>query len=121
MALNQVGSRGKYKYTMDDGTVIKLRLDATYGDLTPCGLSPVATADNAGNKPSNFKPRVVFWIPNADIAAADGQVARSRESLRRELVCAADSPAFTSKDQFSISIDGIAGQTTGRRGEQISF
>ena len=121
MSLNRVGRRAKYKYTMDDGTVIKLRLDATYGDLAACGLSPVTTADNAGNKPSNFKPRVVFWIPNDDVPNGEGEAATPRSNLRREFVCAADSTAFTSKDQVSITVDGIAGQTTGRRGEQISF
>lgn len=111
MPANIVGKRGKYKYTMDDGTIIKLRLDATLGDLAATGLSAVTTADDAGNKPTNFKPRVVHWQHVQD----DGTV------LRKQLVCSTDAPAFISRDNFDITIDGIAGQTTGRRGEQISF
>lgn len=111
MAANEIGPRGKYKYIMDDGTVIKLRLDSTLGDIASCGLTPITTADNAGNKPTNFKPRVVFWTHTK----ADGS------KMSKQLVCASDSAAFKSKDNFSITIDGLAGQTTGRRGEQISF
>lgn len=111
MAGNLIGERAKYKYTMDDGTVIKLRLDKTLGDLAACGLSAVTTADNAGNKPTNFKPRVVYW----QHVQADGTI------NRKQLVCSAASDAFNSVDNFNITIDGLAGQTTGRRGEQISF
>lgn len=111
MPANIVGKRGKYKYTMDDGTIIKLRLDATLGDLAETGLEAVTTADNAGNKPTNFKPRVVFW----QHVQADGTV------IRKELVCSTTAAAFVSKDNFNITIDGIDGQTTGRRGEAISF
>lgn len=111
MPANLVGARKKYKYTMDDGTIIKLRLDETLGDLASCGLTALATGDNAGNKPVNFKPRVVFW----QYVAADGKISR------KELVCAPTAPAFVSVDNFTLTIDGLQGQTTGRRGEQISF
>lgn len=111
MAANIVGPRAKYKYTMDDGTIIKLRLDKDLGDLAACGLSPVVTGDNASNKPTNFKPRVVHW----QVILPDGKISR------KQLVCSSTSDAYTSVDPFNISIDGIAGQTTGRRGEQISF
>lgn len=118
MPVNIIGPKKKYKYTMDDGTVIKLRLDQTYGDLAACGLTAVTTADNAINKPSNFKPRVVYWQAN-NVPAADNEPAIS--NVRRMLVCASDSPAYTSVDNFSITIDGVVGQTTGRKGEAISF
>lgn len=120
MALNQIGPKKKYKYIMDDGTVIKLRLDATYGDLAATGLSALTTADNAVNKPSNFTPRVVFWQsnPTQDDGAGGTQ---ENPVVRRSFVCAADSPAYTSVDQFSITVDGIEGQTTGRKGETVSF
>lgn len=111
MPANLVGARKKYKYTMDDGTVIKLRLDQTLGDLAACGLANLTTGDNAGNKPLSFKPRVVFW----QYVGADGKISR------KELVCAQTSPAFISVDNYTLTIDGLEGQTTGRRGEQISF
>lgn len=118
MPVNIIGPKKKYKYTMDDGTVIKLRLDQTYGDLASCGLTAVATTDNAINKPSNFKPRVVYWQSEA-IPAADNEPAVA--SVRRMLVCSSDSAAYKSVDNFPIVIDGVSGQTTGRRGEAISF
>lgn len=118
MPVNIVGPKKKYKYVMDDGTVIKLRLDQTYGDLAACGLTPVATTDNAINKPTNFKPRVVYW-KSEPIPAADNEPAVA--SVTRTLVCSATSDAYKSVDNYTIEIDGISGQTTGRRGEQLSF
>lgn len=106
----RLGERDKFTYTMDDGTAIKLVLDQTLGSLTECGLSATTTADAAINKPLKFKPRVVFWQ-----AIVDGK------PVRKELVCSATSTAYTSKTEVNITIDGLVGQTTGRRGETLSF
>jgi hypothetical protein len=120
MAINTIGPKKKYKYTMDDGSVIKLRLDATYGDLTEAGLDELTTADDAGNKPLSFKPRVVFW--QSDAEQDDGSGGTTTETVRRrQIVCASDSTLYTSVDQVNLVIDGVSGFTTGRRGEQISF
>lgn len=120
MAINTIGPKKKYKYTMDDGTVIKLRLDATYGDLAEAGLDELTTADNAGNKPLNFTPRVVYW--QSDAEQDDGSGGTTTAAVRRrQIVCASDSTLYTSVDQQNLTIDGVSGFTTGRKGEQISF
>lgn len=107
----RLGKKDKYTYTMDDGTVIKLKLDKTLGDIAGNGLSPTTTADNAINKPLNFKPRGVHW----QFVNTDGSLSR------KFIVCAVDSTLYTSPIEQNVTIDGDAGQTTGRRGEQISF
>lgn len=107
----RLGKRDKYTYTMDDGTVIKLVLDKTLGDISNNGLSPTTTADNAMNKPLKFKPRGVHW----QFINTDGSLAR------KFIVCSADSELYTSTTELNLTIDGDAGQTTGRRGEQLSF
>lgn len=120
MAINTIGPKKKYKYIMDDGTVIKLRLDATYGDLAEAGLDELTTADNATNKPLNFTPRIVFWQSDADQVDGEGGTV-AQAVRRRQIVCAADSTLFTSVDQQNLTIDGVSGYTTGRKGEQITF
>jgi valyl-tRNA synthetase len=107
----RLGVKKKYKYTMDDGTSIRLRLDSTLGDLAGTGLSAVTTADDVQNKPTNFKPRVAY----VQFIDTDGRISR------KELVCNSDGALYKSNVEQNISIDGASFQTTGRRGEQYSF
>jgi hypothetical protein len=120
MAINTIGPKKKYKYTTDAGVVIKLRLDATYGDLPEAGLEELTTADEAQFKPDYFSPRVVFW--QSDAEQDDGQGGTTTAAVRRrQIVCAADSTLYTSVDQQNLTIDGVSGYTTGRKGETQSF
>ena len=106
-----LGPKKKYKYDMDDGTSIRLKLDATLGDLPGTGLSEVTLTDDVQNKPTGFKPRVVFvqWID------ADSNI------RRKEIVCNAAGTLYASNVEQNVTIDGEAFQTTGRRGETYSF
>lgn len=99
-----------YKYTKDDGTDIILCLDETVASATGNGMVKQTTASDLGGAPLRFEPRVVFWQ-----AVVDGK------KRRKEVVCQADSALFKKKGSSTLTIDGVAGVTTGRRGEQQSF
>jgi hypothetical protein len=107
----ELGVRDKYTYTMDDGEKVRLVLDKTLGDAPGNGLSTSTTADGAGNKPLNFKPRIVF----VQRTTASGR------TIRKQIVCNADASLFTAKTVTNVTIGGDEYQTTGRRGETLSF
>jgi len=107
----ELGVREKFTYVMDDGTVIKLVLDATLGSVAGNGLTPTVIEDGAINKPLNFTPRVVFCQ----------RFGASGRPIRKEIVCNADSTLYTSKIESNVTIDGDSYVTTGRRGEKLSF
>ena len=107
----RLGAKKKYKYTMDDGTDIRLSLDATLGDLAGTGLAELTTADIVGNKPTNFTPRGVY----AQAIDANGNLARKR------IVCQASGTLYASSTEQNVTIDGESFQTTGRAGEKYSF
>lgn len=106
MAFNTLGPRGRYVYTTDTGVDYTIETDVDLA--TAAGLTAVGTTEPP-LKPSNIKPRVVFV-----------QATLSGAIRRKELIVNADSPLFTDSRQ-AVTIDGTAGQTTGRRGERVSF
>lgn len=105
-----LGDKQKYKYTMDDGTAIKLKMDETLGGLAGTGLAVVTTADDVQNKPTNFKPRVVHVQ-----ALIDGKL------RRKKIICEATGTLYASNVEQNVTIDGVEFQTTGRSGESYSF
>lgn len=107
----ELGVRDKYTYTMDDETKIKLVLDKTLGDTPGNGLTTTTTADGAINKPLKFKPRVVFLQ----------RITTTGKIIRKQVVCNADSTLYKSKIETNVSLAGDSYQTTGRRGEQLTF
>lgn len=104
------GSRAKYEYLSDSGTVFKLTLDQTLGDIEAAGLTPATATSTAVNKPVGFKPRVVFWQGelNGDIK-------------RKEIVCDRTSTLYATDVSQSLTVDSVAGVITGRRGEKLTF
>jgi len=114
MGLGQfTGPRSKYVYTNDFGVDIVLRLDetnviATSGLLT---YDPETDVDVIP-KPLGFKPRGVYWQ-----ATATGF-----EGKRKFLIAGLGTAGIYASDTPQIfSIDGVAGVTTGRRGEVQSY
>lgn len=104
------GDRATYNYTMDNGTEIQLVLDSTLASVTNTGLTLASSGDGSISKPTRFEPRGVFWQ-----GELGGKV------KRKFIVCDNDSTLFASNTAQEITIDGVAGQTTGRKGEKISF
>lgn len=103
------GQRAAYEYVADDGTTYLLTLDETLGGIGATGLTAASSGSTAATKPDRFTPRVVFW-----------QGTLSGRTVRKELVCNADGSIYTNNSQ-SLTIDGVAGSTTGRRGEKLTF
>lgn len=103
------GARGKYAYESDGGETYNLTLDTSLV-VAATGLA-AAVAGTGTGKPLNFKPRGVYW--QATGAGFEGK--------RKFLVCAADAAAYVANTRTAITIDGVAGVTTGRRGEQFSY
>jgi hypothetical protein len=107
----ELGVRDKYTYTMDDGSRVRLVLDKTLGDVEENGLVTSTTTDGAGNKPLNFKPRVVFVQ----------RTTPGGRTIRKQIVCNADSPLYTAETVSNVDVGVEEYQTTGRRGETLSF
>lgn len=107
------GTRSTYLYENDAGTQYVLTLDDTLATLANTGLVAATTA-NAGTAtpaPKRFKPRVVFW-----------QGTLNGNLVRKSLVCGdVTASLYATATSTSVTIDGIAGQTTGRRGEKLSY
>lgn len=107
------GQRKSYVYESDAGKKYILLLDSTLAELAGTDLV-AATADNAATAspvPKKFKPRVVFW-----------QGTLNNRTVRKALICGTVTSTLYAKDTSAdLTIDGVAGSTTGRRGEKLSF
>lgn len=114
MGLGQfTGPRLKYAYENDLGATIVLRLDATnvIADSAMPVYDPAVNTEAIG-KPLGFKPRGVYW--QATAAGFEGK--------RKFLICGDPLAVLYSSDvSRAVTIDGVAGITTGRRGEVQSF
>lgn len=115
MALGQfLGAKTKVVYTTDAGKSIVLNLD---DDLVTAnsGLdvyNPSSPPTNVVGKFPRFKPRGVYWQATA----------ANFEGARKFLIAGTnDAPLYTADAPTAITIDGVAGITTGKRGEQYSF
>lgn len=107
------GPRLKYAYEDDTGATVVLRLDST--NVIPNSALPVydpAVNTEAIAKPLGFKPRGVYWQATAE----------DYEGRRKFLVCGDPlAVLYSSNVPQVVTIDGVAGVTTGRRGEKLSY
>lgn len=104
------GTRVVYNYQMDNGDEIQLLLDETLATAGAQDLQPAVTGDGSTPKPLRFEPRGVFWQ-----GELDGKI------KRKFLVCNPTSTLYQSNTSQTVTVDGVAGQTTGRKGEKLSF
>jgi hypothetical protein len=111
MGLGQfTGSKVKVAYTSDNGAVYNMSVDADL--ITAAQSLPAATAGVGSSKPLGIKLRGVHW--KATGAGFEGSV--------KFLVCGSvDAPLYSSDAPQAVTIDGVTGITTGRRGETLSF
>lgn len=107
-----LGSKRTYIYVADDNRTYRILRDRTLGDLSGTALNPGTPGVQAGRLPRNFKPRGVYWQSNE---------LQGRNYGRKFIICNRDGTLYTSTDTVSLTIDGIPGQTTGRRGESASY
>lgn len=103
------GSRATYDYEADDGSIYRLTLDETLGNLTGTGLGKTTTASTSTEIPKRLKPRIVYWQ-----GVLNGRI------VRKSLVCNTSGSLYSSSSQ-DVTIDGVNGSTTGRRGEKFTF
>lgn len=105
-----LGARKAYVYTSDDGTTeYVLSLDETLATLTGVDLENYTGQDGVIPAPKRFKPRKVYWQSN------DGK-------YRKKITCGTtDSTLYKANKSTTLTIDGVAGATTGRVGEKLTF
>lgn len=107
------GKRGGYLYTDEAGREYLLLLDNTLATLAGTGLVRATTANSTTSspKPIRFKPRGVYW--ESTTSATPG---------RKFIICGTQlSALYASNAPVALTIDGIAGVTTGRKGESLSY
>lgn len=107
------GGRSAYIYENDAGTTYLLSLDTTNASLPGTGLvlATTATAATGSPKPARFTPRGVFW-----------QATSAPIGARKFLTCGdVTSTLYASETSQALTVDGVAGVTTGRVGEKMSF
>ena len=102
-----LGEKAKYVYTCDDGeTQYVLTLDTTLA----MGNSGLASAEAGGGgeaAPKRFVPRTVHW-----------QGTLQGRKVRKKLIAGTiNSELYNPNASQAITIDGVAGTTTGKRGE----
>lgn len=105
-----IGRKSKFIYTSDTNVDYKITLDRTLGTIANTGL----TEDAAGTAvapppPKRFKPRVLYWQ-----GVLDGRIVRKALVVNRAAL-------YNAPGSQEITIDGVVGRTTGRRGEALTF
>lgn len=106
------GIRRKFIYTSDTGEQYVLTTDVTLAQVPGCGLVAYAgLGEQLPPKPARFKPRVVHWQ-----GVLDGRMVRKR------VICGTgDSALYAAQGAGALTIDGVNGITTGRRGERLTY
>jgi hypothetical protein len=106
------GQKARYVYVADDGREFNRTGDVTLGSLAgTANAVSGATAAADGALPRRFKPRGVYWQ-----GVLDGRI------VRKFLICGTqEAPLYVSVNRTALTVDGVAGQVVGRRGEQVTF
>lgn len=108
------GTRSDYVYTTDTGAKYVIEMDDTLGTQPNNGLTVFDPANpgTATPKPNKFNLRGVYWQGTA----------AGYEGKRKFLVCGTlAATLYASNLRQTVSVDGVAGVTTGRKGESMSF
>lgn len=98
-----------FDYVLDNGNTVQLVLSETLDTVSELMINLTNESSTAPSAPPRFEPRVVYWVENGG------------QNRRRELVCNAASPLFQANTSMSLSLGGVAGRTTGKRGERLTF
>lgn len=102
------GLRGNYEYTSDDGSEYIISTDRTLGAIPGADLQLATTGSDAVTAPKRFRPRIVYW---------QGEL--NDRIVRKKIVCDSTSPLYQNNKSVALTIDGVDGFTTGRRGESF--
>lgn len=103
---NTLGQRGYYEYTDDVGNQYKYQTDRDLG--TAVGATLNATLDDL---PRRFRPRGIYV-----------EATVSGRRVRKFVICpTADNEAYAANASQVVTIGGTAFNSTGRRGERVTF
>lgn len=107
-----LGPKASYVYTSDNGTqfVVLRDNDLAFPALT--GLE-LYTQDSgfAFSLPRRFRPRGVYWLGF-----------NGTRAVRKFIICGSlDATLYATDNSQPLTIDGIAGFTTSRYGEQYQY
>lgn len=103
------GPRSGYIYTSDALEEYLVLLDETLASIAGTGLTLWDGTGTPASKPPRFKLRVVHW------QSLDG-------ANRKSLVCGKnDASLYAQANSVLLTIDGVAGRTTGRTGERQTY
>lgn len=107
------GIRKSYIYVADDDENYLVTLDATLGDLAGTGLVAATSANGTGlsDVPKRFKLRGVFWQG----------VIGSRVVRKFIVTNTGETATLYTGGATALTIDGVAGFLTGRRGEAQTY
>jgi hypothetical protein len=107
------GARQNYIYENDAAEEYIITTDETLGSLAGTGLVVATTANVTGASPApkRFTPRGVYWQGETD-----------DRIVRKRIICGTGEAALYAADTSqALTVDGVAGFTTGRVGEKITF
>lgn len=103
---NVLGQRGYYAYTDDSGNQYKYQTDRDLG--TAVGAELEAGLDDL---PRRFRPRGVYV-----------EATVSGRRVRKFVICpTADNAIYAANASQGVTIAGTVFETTGRRGERVTF
>lgn len=107
-----LGKKGSYKYTADSGNVYVIRRDQTLATVNGAELPPAVVGDEElSATPKGLKFRGVFWQ-----AELNGRI------VRKFIICGSIlSPLYEKDTSSNLTIDNVAGYTTGKKGEQLTY
>lgn len=111
-----VGSKAKYQYENDAGDFYVITRDVTLATDASIGLNvfdPATAPAGIQPAPKRFRARGVWWQANDDTIVP---------GARKFLICGTPlATLYESSQPQALVIDGVAGTTTGRIGERLSF
>lgn len=103
-----LGPKAKFTYVDDDGNEWYIQTLAGLGNVEGTGLTEIEGNPTVPKKPSNIRARFVHWNGN------EGKI-------KKKLICAPDGTLYKSNTSGDATVDGVAGVTTGRIGEKVTF
>lgn len=103
MAGNLLGARRYYAYTSDSGVAYKYLTDLDLGTAIGATLN-----DTNPDFPRRFSPRVLYCKDE-------------NGNRKKVIVPTVGNSAYAADASTTLTIDGVAFETTGRVGERLSF
>lgn len=106
------GPKASYIYRSDNGTPFAILRDTDLALTDVTGLEPYTEGSEfAFSLPRRFQPRGVHWL---------GYI--GDRPVRKFLICGSlNSTLYVTESSAPITIDGVVGYTTGKRGERSNY